>query len=77
MKAEGDFGNIVKILNREKPDRPTLFEFFMNGRLYLNIVGSAAKEIGEREYGWERIIVGAFHDPKGFIDQDALPVRIG
>jgi len=34
VKAEPDFGNLLKVLRREKPDRPTLFEFFMNDPLY-------------------------------------------
>lgn len=28
------FNNVLKVLNREKPDRPTLFEFFLNTDLY-------------------------------------------
>lgn len=34
-----DFNNILKILDRHKPDRPTLFEFFMNDALYLKFSG--------------------------------------
>lgn len=34
-----DFDNILKVLNREKPDRPTLFEFFLNGPLYERLGG--------------------------------------
>ena len=36
-----DFDNILKVLNREKPDRPTLFEFFLNGPLYERLGGVA------------------------------------
>jgi uroporphyrinogen decarboxylase len=39
-----DFANILRILNRQKPSRPTLFEFFLNPRLYGRMLGR--KEIG-------------------------------
>lgn len=29
-----DFSQLLKVLRREKPDRPTLFEFFLNDALY-------------------------------------------
>jgi uroporphyrinogen decarboxylase len=34
-----DFTNIGKVLRREIPDRPTLFEFFLNERLYKRLAG--------------------------------------
>ncbi|MDP7161950.1 MAG: uroporphyrinogen decarboxylase family protein [Phycisphaerae bacterium] len=34
VKAEPDFDNMLKVLRRERPARPTLFEFFMNEPLY-------------------------------------------
>ena len=33
-----DFNNLLKILKREKPERPTLFELFLNEDLYLMLV---------------------------------------
>ena len=39
---ESDFGNILKILRREKPSRYTLFEFFLNGELEVFLSGSDA-----------------------------------
>ena len=39
VKAEPDFNNLLKVLRREKPDRPTLFEFFMNDPLYRFATG--------------------------------------
>lgn len=36
-----DFENLVRVLRREKPKRPTLFEFFLNGRLYKKLAGAA------------------------------------
>ena len=34
VKAEPKFENLLKVLRREKPDRPVLFELFMNDSLY-------------------------------------------
>ena len=34
-----NFDNLLKVLKCEKPDRPTLFEFFLNGPLYEEIAG--------------------------------------
>ncbi len=39
-----DFTNILKICNRKKPDRPTLFEFFMNWDLYARMAGHILEE---------------------------------
>jgi len=39
-----DFNNILKILNRQAPDRPTLFEFFLNPSLYAHLSGSPSSE---------------------------------
>ena len=36
---EPNFNNILKVLNKEKPDRPTLFEFFLNFELYEKLAG--------------------------------------
>ena len=38
---EPDFGNLLKVLRCESPQRPTLFEFFLNGRLYQQLAGRA------------------------------------
>lgn len=34
-----DFSNLEAVLNRKIPSRPTLFEFFLNGRLNAKLVG--------------------------------------
>lgn len=41
VHREPDFENIRKVLCREKPDRPTLFEFFMNPAVYEAVAGPA------------------------------------
>ena len=35
-----EFKNILKVLRREAPDRPTLFEFFLNFPLYEKLAGA-------------------------------------
>ena len=34
-----DFDNLLAVLQRRAPKRPTLFEFFLNGRLYERLAG--------------------------------------
>jgi uroporphyrinogen decarboxylase len=40
-----DFSQILKVLNRKRPDRPTMFEFFLNGPMIYRLTG--IKDIGE------------------------------
>ena len=35
-----DFKNLLKVLDKKKPDRPTLFEFFLNKPLYERLAGT-------------------------------------
>jgi uroporphyrinogen decarboxylase len=37
-RGEADFGNLLAVLRRDTPSRPTLFEFFLNERLYARIL---------------------------------------
>lgn len=36
------FSNMLSVLRREKPSRPTLFEFFLNGPLYMQLSGMSS-----------------------------------
>ena len=45
-----DFDNLLLILNREKPKRPTLFEFFLNVPLYEKLAG---RELVEKYSDWK------------------------
>ncbi len=38
-----DFSQLLKVLNREVPDRPVLFEFFFDDEVYQNITGKKLK----------------------------------
>ncbi|MFW5830031.1 MAG: uroporphyrinogen decarboxylase family protein [Planctomycetota bacterium] len=39
MSYEPDFSQLLRVLRRERPGRPTLFEFFHNDRLYERVTG--------------------------------------
>jgi len=38
-RYEPDFSQLLKVLQRERPDRPVLFEFFMNPAVYAAFAG--------------------------------------
>lgn len=38
VRGEPDFNNLLAVLRREVPSRPTLFEFFLNERLYARFL---------------------------------------
>ena len=50
-----DFNNILKVLNKEKPSRPTLYEMFMNTPLELFLSGVKSKSDNYIEYQKMRI----------------------
>lgn len=54
-----NFNNLLKVLARERPERPTLFEFFLNGPLYMTL---AEIESGSDLSGlnWHKMVVKAF-----------------
>ena len=59
VSAPPDFGNILAVLRRERPSRPTLFEFFLNGPLYEKLAGlSFPKDSNSLER--MRVLISAF-----------------
>ncbi len=56
---KANFENLLKILNQEKPDRPTLFEFFMNDTVYKKLAG---KEVTDKKDKLSnmRLMINAF-----------------
>jgi uroporphyrinogen decarboxylase len=46
-----DFRNLLKVLDRKKPDRPTLFEFFLNKPLYEKLAGAKIAAI-DPDWKW-------------------------
>ena len=49
MTRKPDFENLLKVLHRQKPDRPTLFEFFLNGPFYEKLAGES---LGVQDKDW-------------------------
>lgn len=51
-----DFKNLLKVLRREVPDRPTLFEFFLNDPLYERLAARTRAPDGKPLEGHARLI---------------------
>ena len=52
MSYTPDFNEMLKVLNKEKPSRPVLFELFMNGTVYKHLSGKKSVD--------EKVIIDAF-----------------
>lgn len=51
-----NFSNLLAVLERRRPDRPTLFEFFLHERLYETLSGIPTSSITtELEYNLQRV----------------------
>ena len=57
--GEPDFANLLAVLHRELPSRPTLFEFFLNDRLHERLAGDYP-QLPEDQYPHQRRIMHAF-----------------
>jgi uroporphyrinogen decarboxylase len=55
-----DFGNLLRALRRGVPDRPTLYEFFLNGRLYARLAGRPYPPAGSPLIEVYRYLLDAF-----------------
>ena len=53
---EPDFNNILQVLKREKPERPTLFEFAFNNRLHSKLSGIQKIDTTKRLEPFKRVI---------------------
>lgn len=51
-----DFGNLLKVLNKERPERPTLFEFFMHDALYESLTYAISYDKTDADINWRRMI---------------------
>ena len=47
MHHQTDFSQLLCVLQKKVPERPVLFEFFLNDKLYDYIAGDAVKEVGD------------------------------
>jgi len=45
-----NFNNILKVLNNERPNRPTLFEFFLNDNMYEELANKSVTGLSFHEY---------------------------
>jgi uroporphyrinogen decarboxylase len=57
-QREPDFDNLLAVLRRARPNRPTLFEFFLNERLYERL--APAESVPAGPYGPERQVIQAY-----------------
>ena len=53
-----DFNNLLKVLDRKAPNRPTLFEFFLNGPLYEYLSGMETDP--DDELGYAKVEIQGF-----------------
>lgn len=56
-----DFRQLSKVLRREVPDRPTLFEFFLNARLYTQASGAPCTGEWGSVAHWRWVMRGFHH----------------
>jgi uroporphyrinogen decarboxylase len=55
-KIDPDFSQILKVLKRQKPDRSTLFEFFLNDPLYEALSGMPIQKDEDVMVGVRRLV---------------------
>jgi len=58
-EAKPDFGNLLAVLQRKIPARPTLFEFFLNDRLYQRLTGVELRDSMD-PLAYRRWVMAAF-----------------
>lgn len=59
-----DFNQLLTVLNRKKPDRPVLFEFFLNPPLYMKLAGVSFEKKDDEYFisnPGNPIVIAAFH----------------
>lgn len=56
-----DFEQLLKVLARKEPDRPTLFEFFLNDRIYARLAGRPRPGREKGLLAWGKWMIDAFH----------------
>ncbi|MBN1481121.1 hypothetical protein EH223_01530 [candidate division KSB1 bacterium] len=58
-RRKPDFSNLLAILQRRVPLRPTCFEFTINNTIYRHVTGKSVPQDGDG-LGWSRYLVEAF-----------------
>lgn len=59
--GEPDFSQLLKVLKRERPDRPVLFEFYMNENVYDAVVSPDEIPAGDDDFTERMKMLLAFH----------------
>ena len=58
-KYQPDFNELLRVLNKQKPSRPVLFEMFMNPATYELLAGR--KQENDTSDAYDRLVIDAFH----------------
>ncbi len=79
-----DFNNLLAVLRRSKPQRATLFEFFLNGPLYEKLAGDMSSHADDLRpymttimgflnagYDYATILIPGFGFPAGDVHQES------
>ena len=53
---EPNFDNLLKVLQRKEPERPTLFEFYLDNEISEKLTGQKAKSAWDCSWNYEMII---------------------
>ena len=62
-ETKANFNNLLKVLRRQKPERPVLFEFFLNDPLYRVLAGKQTEKCNaDGPYNRERLVIRAYHN---------------
>lgn len=60
-RGEPDFENLLRVLRREKPARPTLFEFFLNDRLHERLAPASSLPRVDSDLRREHQVLRAYY----------------
>jgi uroporphyrinogen decarboxylase len=58
--SKPNFDNLLAVFRREVPERPTMFEFFLNDRLHNKLAPQSQKE-SDSPYAAQRQVIKAYH----------------
>jgi uroporphyrinogen decarboxylase len=56
VKRKPDFRQLLKVLEREKPDRPTLFEYYMNQQVYNQLTADLRSDPQDDLASYKKLI---------------------
>lgn len=58
--GKSNFDNLLAIFHRQVPERPTMFEFFLNERLHTQLASQSQREL-ESPYAEQRQVMRAYY----------------